>query len=122
MVVDTSRVMRLATTQICCSQEQTEKIKPYKTKDNKQKENSYMNKYKLLVAVAVAGLLGLSARATISGYELVKIKGTILVQTNDTVKGSTTKYNVTKVKVVNKDVLKLIQMEFGTNYPSAGTN
>jgi hypothetical protein len=81
-----------------------------------------MNKYKLLVAVAVAGLLGVSARASISGYESVKIKGTILVQTNSTTSGSTTKYNVTKVKVVNKDVLKLIEAEFGTNYPSAGTN
>jgi len=68
-----------------------------------------MNKYKLLVAVAVAGLFGLSARASIPGYESVNIKCIILMQTNDTYpKATTTKFNVTKMKVTNKDILNLI--------------
>jgi hypothetical protein len=77
-----------------------------------------MNKYKLLVAVAVAGLLGMSARAAITAFDPVKIKGTILVQTNDTTKGSTTKYNVTKIKVTNKDILKLVENEFEVTFPA----
>jgi hypothetical protein len=98
------------------------KIKSQRQTAINKQENSYMNKYKLLVAVAVAGFLGMSARASISGYDLVNIKSVVLMQTNETTSGSTTKYNVTKVKVTNKDVLKLIEMEFGTNFPSAGTN
>jgi hypothetical protein len=74
-----------------------------------------MKKIKLLVAVAIAGLLGLSARATVvSGYELVTVKGTILVQTNDTL----SKNSVEKLKITNKDVLKLIAAEFSTNFPA----
>ena len=77
-----------------------------------------MKKIKLLVAVAIAGLLGLSARAAVSGYDLVTVKATILAQTNETVSGSTTKYNVAKFKVTSKDVLKLIAAEFSTNFPA----
>jgi hypothetical protein len=80
-----------------------------------------MNKYKLLVAVAVAGLFGLSARASIPGYESVNIKCIILMQTNDTYpKATTTKFNVTKMKVTNKDILNLIAPEFATNAFSIG--
>jgi hypothetical protein len=82
-----------------------------------------MNKYKLLVAVAVAGLFGLSARASISGFDSVNIKCTILMQTNDTYpNANTTKFNVTKMKVTNKDILNLIAPEFATNSPSPYTN
>ena len=80
-----------------------------------------MNKYKLLVAVAVAGLFGLSARASISGFDSVNIKCTILMQTNDTYpNANTTKFNVTKMKVTNKDILNLIAPEFATNAFSIG--
>jgi hypothetical protein len=68
-----------------------------------------------LVAVAIAGLLGLSARAVaVSGYELVTVKGTILVQTNDTL----SKNSVEKFKITNKEILKLIAAEYVTNFPS----
>ncbi len=77
-----------------------------------------MKKIKLLVAVAIAGLLGLSTRAAVSGYDLVTVKATILAQTNNTASGSTTKYNVVKFKVTSKDVLKLIAAEFSTNFPA----
>jgi hypothetical protein len=74
-----------------------------------------MKKIKLLVAVAIAGLLGLSARAVaVSGYELVTVKGTILVQTNDTL----SKNSVEKFKITNKEILKLIAAEYVTNFPS----
>ncbi len=77
-----------------------------------------MNKCKLLVAVAVAGLLGTSARAAVTGYDPVTIKGTVLVQTNATHNGSTTKYNVIKLKIVNKDILKFIANEFEETFPA----
>ena len=73
-----------------------------------------MNKMKLLTAVALAGLLGLSARAGISvNYSAINIHLTVLLQTNSTVSGSITKYNVTKVKVTNKEVLARVAAEFG---------
>lgn len=83
-----------------------------------------MNKYKLLVAVAVAGLLGVSARAVVVSYEPVSIKAIILVQTNNTYNAgdTVTTYHVTKIKVTNKDILKLIEPEFATNSPSGYTN
>jgi hypothetical protein len=79
-----------------------------------------MKKIKLLVAVAIAGLLGLSARAAVSGYDLVTVKGTVLAQTNDTYnsKDTVTYYNVAKFKVTNKTILNLIAMEYVTNFPS----
>ena len=79
-----------------------------------------MKKIKLLVAVAIAGLLGLSARAAVSGYDLVTVKGTVLAQTNDThnSKDTVTYFNVAKFKITNKDILKLIAMEYVTNFPS----
>jgi len=80
-----------------------------------------MKKIKLLVAVAIAGLLGLSARAVvITNYDLVTVKATVLAQTNDTYnsKDTVTYYNVAKFKVTSKDVLKLIAAEFSTNFPA----
>ena len=47
-----------------------------------------MKKFKLLSAIAMAGLLGLSARAAISAdYSSVNIKLTVLAQTNSTTSG-----------------------------------
>jgi hypothetical protein len=78
-----------------------------------------MNKFKWLAAVAVAGLMGMSAQASIpNGYGPVAVKMTALTQ-NDTVvttNGSTitAKVTTTKLKITTKDILALIGDEFGT--------
>jgi hypothetical protein len=75
-----------------------------------------MKNFKLLSAVAVAGLLGLSVHAAGPvNYDIVNVKLTLLVQTNDTEKGSTEKFNVNKIKLVTKDVLNQIALEFPSN-------
>jgi len=80
-----------------------------------------MKKFKLMAVIAVAGALGLSARATtVTNADAVTIQATITLQSDNTEKGDTTKFNVTKVKVVTKDVLGLIDDEFGTTF--ANTN
>ena len=72
-----------------------------------------MKKFKLLSAIAMAGLLGLTARAAIpSGLQSVNVKLTILTQTNDTDTAHSEKFNVVKLKVTSKDVLGLIAKEF----------
>ena len=77
-----------------------------------------MKKMKLLVAVAVAGLLGLSAHAAPSAnFSPVKIKLTALVQAPDT-GTSTIKFNVTKIKITNKEVLGLVEDEYGDSFPA----
>jgi hypothetical protein len=74
-----------------------------------------MKKIKLLSAIAMAGFLGLSARAAIPvDYSSVNIKLTVLFQTNNTTSGSVTKFNVDKIKVTNKEVLNQVTNEFGT--------
>ena len=79
-----------------------------------------MKKFKLLSAIAMAGLLGLSARAAIPvDYSSVNFKLTVLFQTNNTTSGSTTKYHVDKIKITNKDVLTQVTNEFGTLPPGA---
>jgi hypothetical protein len=79
-----------------------------------------MKKFKLLSAIAMAGLLGLSARAALpSGFSSVSIKLTVLLQTNNTAVHSTTKFNVTKLKVTNKDVLQVVANEFTGTFPGA---
>jgi hypothetical protein len=73
-----------------------------------------MKKFKILSAIAMAGLLGLSARASFpTDFSTVKIKLTVLIQTNDTFPGSSTKFNVTKLKVTNKEVLMQVANQFG---------
>jgi hypothetical protein len=75
-----------------------------------------MKRIQLVVAVAVAGLLGMSARASLpDGYSSVKIKLTALMQAPNTSTSSSTKYNTTKVKVTNKEMLNLIATEFATS-------
>jgi hypothetical protein len=75
-----------------------------------------MKRTQLLVAVAVAGLLGMSARASLpDGYSSVKIKLTALMQAPNTSTSSSTKYNITKVKITNKEMLNLIATEFSTS-------
>jgi hypothetical protein len=77
-----------------------------------------MKKIKLMTVIAMAGLVGMTARAVVStGLETVNIKLTILTQGTNTETSSTTKFNVHKVKVTNKDILKLIAQEF-TNLPA----
>jgi hypothetical protein len=76
-----------------------------------------MKRSQLLVAIAVAGLLGMSARASLpDGYSSVKIKLTALMQAPDTTTSSSTKYNITKVKITNKEMLNLIATEFGASF------
>jgi len=78
-----------------------------------------MKIFKLLSAIAMAGLLGLSARAAIPvDYSTVNIKLTVLAQTNNTTSGSTTKFHVVKMKVTNKDVLNQVTNEFNTTFPA----
>jgi hypothetical protein len=77
-----------------------------------------MKKFKLLSAIAMAGLLGLSARAaTPVPFDLVSVHLAALFQTNN----SDTTSKIVKVKIVNKDILKLIASEF-TNSAAAITN
>jgi hypothetical protein len=68
-----------------------------------------MKKFKLLSAIAMAGLLGLTARAAAPvNFDLVNVQLTALFQTNNTESSS----KIVKVKIVNKDVLNLIASEF----------
>jgi len=72
-----------------------------------------MNKIKLVTIMAVIGFAALASRAAAPiGVDIVTVKGTLLLQTNNTEKGSTTEYHVQKVKVTTKDVLNLIAHEF----------
>jgi hypothetical protein len=74
-----------------------------------------MKRSQLIVAVAVAGLLGMSARASLpDGYSSIKIKLTALMQAPPTTTSSSTKFNITKVKVTNKEMLNLIATEYAT--------
>jgi len=69
-----------------------------------------MKMLKTLVAVALVGLVGMSARsATITNVDLVKVKFNLLIQTN----GDT----AVKVKVISKDVLQKIANEFTNAFP-----
>ncbi len=77
-----------------------------------------MKKFKLLAVATVAGLLGLTAQAASTGYIPVNIKVTGTFQTNNTTSGSTTKYNVIKVKITTKEMLKYVATEFDTTFPS----
>ena len=78
-----------------------------------------MKRNQLLVAVAVAGLLGMSARASLpDGYSSVKIKLTALMQAPTTSTSSSIKYNTTKVKITNKEMLNLVATEFGVTLGS----
>ena len=73
-----------------------------------------MKKFKLLTAVALAGLLGLSARAALpANFSSVNFKLTVLIQAASTGSGTTTKFNVTKLKITNKEVLNQVTNEFG---------
>ena len=75
-----------------------------------------MKKIKLMTVIAMAGIAGLTARASApTGLDIVTIKATALVQGDDTDKGDTTKFHVAKIKVVTKDVLALIANEYPGN-------
>jgi hypothetical protein len=75
-----------------------------------------MKRSQLLVAVAVAGLLGMSAHASLpDGYSSIKIKLTVLMQAPSTTTSSSVKYNTTKVKVTNKEMLNLIATEYSVS-------
>jgi hypothetical protein len=74
-----------------------------------------MKRMQLVVAMAVVGLLGMSARASLpDGYSSVKIKLTALMQAPSTTSSSSTKYNTTKVKITNKEMLNLIATDYST--------
>ena len=73
-----------------------------------------MKKINQLAVVAMTGLLGLSAHAAIpADFSTVAIKLTVVVQNANTVSGSTTKFNTTKTKVINKDIMTLVALQFG---------
>lgn len=73
---------------------------------------------KLLVAAAAAGLLGMSARASLpDGYCSAKIKLTIMVQDSAVTSSSSVKYVVSKMKATTKDLLAEIGDEFDTSIP-----
>src|SRR5665213_722303 len=66
-----------------------------------------MKKLKLLTALAVAGIVGMTAHATgASGFETINFKLTAYASTNDTAK-------LVKIKITNKDVLNQVEQEFG---------
>ena len=77
-----------------------------------------MKKIKLLAAVAAAGLFVLTANAASTGYENVTVKATLTFQATNTGSGSITKYNVTKVKVTNKELLNQIATNFNQTFPA----
>jgi hypothetical protein len=77
-----------------------------------------MNKIKLMSVIAVAGFLGLTARAaSVSGSDAVTVKATIMLQTNNTETSKGEKFNVTAVKITTKDILTLVSNEFDTAFP-----
>jgi hypothetical protein len=77
-----------------------------------------MKKIKLMSVIAVAGFLGLTARAaSVSGADAVTIKATIMLQTNETPTSEGEKFNVTTVKVTTKDILTLVSNEFDVAFP-----
>jgi hypothetical protein len=77
-----------------------------------------MNKFKILAAVAVAGIVGMSIQAAPAGYCSANIKATVLSQNDSvvTTNGTTITAKITteKVKITNKDILGLIADEFGS--------
>jgi hypothetical protein len=80
-----------------------------------------MNKFKLMAVIAVAGALGLSARASsITNVDLVTVKATITLPNEPTESSKGEKFTTTTVKVTTKEVLGLIDNEFGTTF--ANTN
>jgi hypothetical protein len=75
-----------------------------------------MKMSQLVVAVAVAGLLGMSARASLpDGYSSAKVKLTLLMQAADTTTSSSIKFSTMKVKVTNKEILNLIASQWGVS-------
>jgi hypothetical protein len=82
-----------------------------KITNKKTNKGAIMKKLTLVGAVAVLGLFGLNASAKLpSGYESVKVTGTILMQDGAKVK---------KVKVTTDDMLNLIDSEYDTSYSKA---
>jgi hypothetical protein len=77
-----------------------------------------MKRSQQIVAVAVAGLMGMSALASSlpDGYSSVKIKLTAVMQAASTTSSSSVKFNTTKVKVTNKEMLNLIATEWGVSF------
>lgn len=70
-----------------------------------------MKKFKILSAVAVAGLLGLSVRAAAPvNYNIVNVKLTVLIQTN-----LESSDKIIKIKLTTKDLLGAIADEFPSN-------
>lgn len=70
--------------------------------------------------MAAVGLMGLSAQAALPvGYGQVNVKLIATIQTNSTFNGINVKYRVTKVKIINKDVLSLIGKEFNLSFTNA---
>jgi hypothetical protein len=77
-----------------------------------------MKRSQQIVAVAVAGLMGMSALASSlpDGYSSVKIKLTVVMQAASTSSSSSVKFNTTKVKVTNKEMLNLIASHWGASF------
>jgi hypothetical protein len=75
-----------------------------KNKHQDNKGRNTMKKLKLLTAIAVAGVVGMSVHAANpSGFETINIKLTALAQNGD---------NTQKIKITNKDLLNQIAQEF----------
>jgi hypothetical protein len=68
-----------------------------------------MKKFKILSAIALAGLVGLTARAAApANFDIVSLKLTALVQTNIDTK-------IVKIKITTKDLLKMVVAPEFTN-------
>jgi hypothetical protein len=77
-----------------------------------------MKRSQQIVAVAVAGLMGMSALASSlpDGYSSVKMKLTVTMQAASTTSSSSVKFNTTKIKVTNKEMLNLIASQWDMSF------
>jgi hypothetical protein len=104
--------VRLAHLQSAARDSRPRTIEP-KQQQQQQQEKIDMKMSQLVVAVAVAGLLGMSARASLpDGYSSAKVKLTLLMQAASTTTSSSIKFNTMKVKVTNKEILNLIASQW----------
>jgi len=80
-----------------------------------------MQKSKLIIPIAVLGLLAFGAgniRAQLTDLETVTVKFTLTLPGATTVKGDVTKTAVDKIRVTTKDLLNLIADNYDTNFPA----
>jgi len=79
-----------------------------------------MKRYAFLIAVTFGGFCGTNARGALPvGYCQVNVKLTALIQGSNVVRQAGTRYNVTRMKIITKDVLNLIGEEYNMSFTNA---